>query len=159
MAQDLLAGLKLARLQVHHTGLDTAITAKATDKGTGLHALLSLVAIKACDVTAVGDSEPDLAMFRVAGRSFAPGNVSCRRQAELLGCHIAKSAYQPGLLEIAQNIIHPAGDACECCRAVEAAWRRDKRLFVSLLTVADKKPFPLLLQNCLDPALWRVFRK
>jgi len=159
MAQDLLARLKLDRLQVHHTGLDTAITAKETDKGKGLCALLALVGLAARDVTAVGDSEPDLAMFRAAGRSFAPGNVSCRREAELLGCHIAKSGYQPGLLEIAQKIVHPKGESCEHCRGVEAKWRLDKGLFASLLTVADKRPLGLFLQNCLDPSLWKVFRK
>jgi hydroxymethylpyrimidine pyrophosphatase-like HAD family hydrolase/hypoxanthine phosphoribosyltransferase len=159
MAQDLLAGLKLDRLQVHQTGIDTAITAKETDKGKGLRSLLALVGLAGPDVIAVGDSEPDLAMFRVAGRSFAPGNVSCRREAELLGCRIAKSTYQPGLLEIAHKIIHPEGDACDHCRGVEAGWREDKSLFASLLSVADKRPLRLFLQNCLDPSLWKVFRR
>jgi len=158
LAQDLLAGLRLDRLQTHHTGLDTAITAKETDKGVGLRALLSLSGLAAPQVTAIGDSEPDLAMFRVAARSFAPGNVSCRKEAQLLRCHIAKSAYQPGLLEIAQKIIHPAGDRCEHCRCVDANWRQDQSLFVSLLKVADQKPLPLLLRNCFDPALLKVFR-
>src|SRR5262249_20176751 len=69
MAPDLLAGLKWNRLHVHRTGLDTAITAKDTDKGTGLCALLALAGLPDAGVTAVGDSEPDLAMFRAAGRS------------------------------------------------------------------------------------------
>jgi hydroxymethylpyrimidine pyrophosphatase-like HAD family hydrolase len=158
MVQHLLADLKLDRLQVHHTGLDTAITAKEADKGKGLRALLSLASFTGADVAAVGDSEPDLSMFRVAGRSFAPGNVSCRKEAELLGCRIAKSAYQPGLLEIARRIIHPDGYVCKQCRDVESSWRRDKGLFVSLLKAADRKPLLLLLQNCFDPSLWKVFR-
>jgi hydroxymethylpyrimidine pyrophosphatase-like HAD family hydrolase len=159
MAQELLAGLKLDRLQAHHTGLDTAITSKETDKGKGLLALLSFAGLAAADVITVGDSEPDLAMFRVAGRSFAPGNVSCRREAQLLGCHIAKSAYQPGLLEIARTIIHPGGDSCGRCRDVESRWLNDKSLFASLLNAADKKPLSSLLRNCFDPSLLAVFRK
>jgi hydroxymethylpyrimidine pyrophosphatase-like HAD family hydrolase len=159
MAQDLLAGLKLDRLQAHHTGLDTAITSKETDKGRGLLALLSLARLETADVTAVGDSEPDLAMFRVAGRSFAPGNVSCRKEAQLLGCGVAESAYQPGLLEIARTIIHPAGDSCGSCRDVESRWLNDKSLFASLLNAADEKPLLLLLRNLFDPSLFRVFRK
>jgi hydroxymethylpyrimidine pyrophosphatase-like HAD family hydrolase len=159
MTQDLLAGSKLHRLQIHHTGLDTAITAQGSDKGGGLRALLSLAGIAAADVIAVGDSEPDLAMFRVGGRSFAPGNVSCRKEAQLLGCQIAKSQYQRGLLEIARKIIHPEGGACKHCRDVESGWRQDKNLFVSLLKVADKKSLSLMLQNCLDPSLWKIFRK
>ncbi len=159
MVQDVLAGLKLDRLRAHHTGLDTAITPRETDKGKGLLALLSLAGLAAADVTTVGDSEPDLAMFRVAGRSFAPGNVSCRREAQLLGCHIAKAAYQRGLLEIARRIIHQAGVTCKHCRDVESDRLKDQSLFVSLLHAADKKPVSLLIQNCFDPSLLRVFRK
>lgn len=157
MVQHVLAELKLERLQVHHTGLDTAITAKDVEKGKGLLALLSLVGLADAGVTAVGDSEPDLAMFRVASRSFAPGNVSCRKEAELLGCRIAKAGYQPGLLEIARTIVHADGRVCQNCRDVESTWRRNKGLFVSLLNAADKKPLPLLLRHCWDPSLWNVF--
>lgn len=159
MAENLLAGLKLNRLLVHHTGLDTAITAKEADKGRGLGVLLSITGIAAADVAAVGDSEPDLAMFRVAGRSFAPGNVSCRQEAQLLGCRIAKDSYQPGLLEIARTMIHPDGSVCRLCRAVESSWRANNTLFVSLLKAADKKPLSLFIQNILNPSLWKVFRK
>jgi hypothetical protein len=159
MAENLVAALKLDRLQVHHTGLDTAVTARETDKGIGLRALLSLVGVEAHDVSAVGDSAPDLAMFRVAGHSYAPGNVSCRREAQVLGCHVVKSGYQPGLLEIARRIIHPDGKVCKRCRDLESSWHGDKRFFVSLLKVADKTPFSLLLENCLDPSLWKVFRR
>ena len=159
MAEDLLAGLKLDKLQAHHTGLDTAITARDTDKGKGLLALLTLAGIDPAQVTAIGDSEPDLAMFRVAGRSFAPGNVSCRREAQLLGCHVAKSAYQPGLLEIARRIVHPDGGTCPQCRAVESRWRKDAGFVASLLKAADQKPLPLLLRHFMDPSLLRVFRK
>jgi hypoxanthine phosphoribosyltransferase len=158
LAQDLLAGLKLDRLHAHHTGLDTAITAKETDKGTGLRALLSLTGLAVPEVITIGDSEPDLAMFRVACRSFAPANVSCRKEAQLLGCHIAKSVYQPGLLESAEKIIHPSGERCEHCCCVEANWRQDQSLFVSLLKVADKKPLTLLFRKCFDPALLNAFR-
>ncbi len=159
MAQDLLAKLKLNRLQVHHTGLDTTITARESDKGKGLLALLSLAGIDSIQVNAVGDSEPDLAMFRVAGRSFAPGNVSCRREAQLLGCHIASCVYQPGLLEIARRIVHPDGGACSQCQAVDSSWRKDTRLFPSLLKAADEKPLSLLFRYFLDPSLLKVFRK
>src|SRR5215471_348853 len=159
IAEDLLAELKLEKLHVHHTSLDTAITARESDKGKGLLALLSLTGIAPAHVIAVGDSEPDLAMFRVAGRSFAPGNVSCRREAQLLRCHIAKAAYQPGLLEIARRIVHPEGGMCEQCGAAESAWLNDAGHFASLLEAADQRPLPVLLRHLLDPSLLRVFRK
>ncbi|HTC93256.1 MAG TPA: HAD hydrolase family protein [Terriglobales bacterium] len=159
LVQDLLAGLKLDRLQVHQTGLDTAILAKEINKGAGLHALLGLVGLPADNVMAIGDSEPDLAMFRVAHRSFAPGNVTCRGEARLLGCHIADHLFQPGLLQIARKIAHPHGGTCDNCRSVEASWSKHRGLFVSLLETADQKPLPLLLRNFLDPSLLAVFRK
>ncbi len=160
LVQDLLASLKLDRLQVHHTGLDTAILAKEINKGTGLLSLLAFVGLPADDVLAIGDSEPDLAMFRVVHRSFAPGNISCHREAGLLGCHVAHLPYQPGLLQIVRKIVHPEGGTCHRCRAIDAGWPKKSSLFVSLLSVADKKPLSLLLQNSLAPsALAAVFRK
>jgi hypothetical protein len=151
--------LQLDRLQAHHTGLDTAITAKETDKGKGLQALLSIARVAAADVTAVGDSEPDLAMFRVAGGSFAPGNISCKREAQLLGCRVAKSTYQRGLLEIVRTILHPGGGSCVRCREIESHWLANKGLFVSLLNAADKKPLSLLFRHGCDPRLLTVFRR
>ena len=160
LVQDLLASLKLEQLDVHQTGLDTAILAKEINKGTGLLSLLALVGLPADNVFAIGDSEPDLAMFRVAHRSFVPGNVSCRQEARLLGCYAASLPYQPGLLQIARKIVHPDGGTCAHCLGLEAGWPKDSDLFVSLLRAADEKPLPLLLRNSLQlSALAAAFRK
>ena len=64
-------------------------------------------------------------MFRVATRSFAPANISCRRQARLLGCQIASHPYQRGLLEIVRKIVHPDGGHCERCDHGGTAHRSD----------------------------------
>lgn len=159
LMQDLLAGLKADRLQVHHTGLDTAIVAKETNKGTGLLSLLTLAGLPTVETLAIGDSEPDLAMFRVAHRSFAPGNITCRREARLLGCHIADLPFQPGLLQIVRKIVHAQGGACDDCRIVETSRHESDGLFASLLRAADQKPRSLLLRNVLNPSLLTVFRK
>jgi len=159
LAQDLLAGLNADRLSIHQTGLDTAIVAKAIDKGTGLRSLLEFVGLQQADVVAIGDSEPDLAMFRVANASFAPGNVTCRKEAQLLGCVIARASYQPGLLEIAKRIAHPNGGTCDRCESVNAHWPKSKNLFDSLLEVADEKPGPLLLKNLRHLSLLAPFKK
>jgi hypothetical protein len=159
LLQDVLAGLKVARLHAHQTGLDTAIVAKETNKGNALVALLQFAGLSAKDAIAIGDSEPDLAMFRVAGRAFAPGNVTCSREAGLSGCNIVRSLFQPGLLEIVQKIAHPQGGACDRCRAVTDKWRKKNcDLFVTLLKAADEKPFPQLLRNCWSPAALDIFR-
>ena len=89
IVHQLLVDLRLDRLAFHHTMIDTTIVAKEADKGTGLAALRDWVLATDVETIAVGDSEPDLAMFRVATRSFAPSNIGCRRQARLYGCKIA----------------------------------------------------------------------
>jgi len=159
LAQDLLAGLNANRLTVHQTGLDTAIVAKAIDKGTGLLSLLDFVGLQHAETIAIGDSEPDLAMFRVASGAFAPGNVTCRKEAQLLGCTIANASYQPGLLEIARRIAHPNGGTCDRCSNIETHWPKDKDLFVSLLEVADEKPVSLLIKNFRPQSFLAPFRK
>lgn len=159
LVEDLLASVKADCLQAHHTGLDTAILAREADKGTGLLSLLGLVGLRGAEVAAIGDSEPDLAMFRVASRCFAPANISCAREAKLLGCHIASSAYQPGLLEIARKIVHPNGGVCDRCEAAEARWPKEQSLFVRMLELADAKPLPLILANVFNPDLVGIFRR
>ena len=159
LAQDLLASVKANRLSVHQTGLDTAIVAKAIDKGTGLLSLLDFVGLKQAETIAIGDSEPDLAMFRTAKTAFAPGNVTCRKEAQLLGCTIASASYQPGLLEIARRIVHPNGETCDRCSNVDALWPKDTDLFVSLLEVADEKPGSLLVKNLRPQSFLAPFRK
>ena len=97
---ELLEDLRLDQLAFRETAFDIAIVAKEVDKGTGLVALRDWVLAPDAETIAVGDDEPDLAMFRVATRSFAPSNIGYRAQARLLGCQIAPSPYQRGLLDI-----------------------------------------------------------
>src|SRR3989442_4600021 len=107
LIRNLLAGLGADRLDFHQTYLDTAVLAKETDKGRGLEALLALSGTDSYETIAVGDSEADLPMFRVARRSFAPSHISCRPAAVRLGCRIADGAFQPGLLGIVRSIVQP----------------------------------------------------
>ncbi len=139
IVHQLLVDLGLDRLGFHHTLIDTAIVAKEVDKGTGLVALRDWVLEKDAETIAVGDSEPDLAMFRVATRSFAPANVGPRRQARLLGCQIASHPDQQGLLEIVRKIIHPNNGHCERCDHGEQFPRDDGDLFLSVLQAADQR--------------------
>src|SRR5207253_1645159 len=112
MVRQVLAGLGLDRLGVHQTTLDTTITAKEVDKGTGLAALRDWVGLADAETLAVGDSEPDLAMFRNSTRSFAPAHIGCARLVRLLGCRIDSQPYQRGLLSIVRSLVHPAGGSC-----------------------------------------------
>lgn len=105
----LMASLGLDRLAFHHTTIDTTIVAKAFDKGSGLTALRDWTLGPDAVTFAIGDSEPDLSMFRAASRSFAPAHIGCGRQARLLGCEVASRPYQRGLLEIVRRLTEEDG--------------------------------------------------
>jgi hydroxymethylpyrimidine pyrophosphatase-like HAD family hydrolase len=153
--RQLLAGLGLDRLSFKQTTMDTTITARETDKGRGLSALLDWVGQANADTAAVGDSEPDLPMFQVASRSFAPSHIGCARLARLIGCRIARQPFQRGLLEIVRSLVHPDGKRCPRCLACAAA-PKNEGLFPDLLRAIDRKRSLVLLRALLDPGAWRV---
>jgi hypothetical protein len=145
LVNSLVAELKTDRLAVRETTLDTAIIAKSVNKGEGLDALLALAGRPELDTVAVGDSEPDLAMFRAARRSFAPGNILCRAAAEALGCRVVRRPFQRGLLDIARLITNPYSGRCE--RRLECASLADTESFIlGLLKTADDNRWALLLR-------------
>src|SRR5262249_7400366 len=78
LVEALLSDLGVGRLRARQTHVDTTVVATETDKGRGLVALRELAGVADIDTVAIGDSEPDLSMFRVAGRSFAPRQIACR---------------------------------------------------------------------------------
>ena len=160
LIRDLMARLGADRLGFHQTYLDTAVLAKDVDKGRGLLALLELVGQRDSETIAVGDSEPDLAMFRVANRSFAPSHISCQSVARLLGCRIADRPYQGGLLSSVYAMLHPDGRRCDRCRAGGRVRLKEAgSLFGELLEVADQGRLRLLLHALLDPMTLRTFAK
>jgi haloacid dehalogenase-like hydrolase len=159
LIQNVMASLKVDQLRFHQTYVDTTILPKEVDKGTGLLALLALAGQRDIETIAIGDSEPDLAMFRVASRSFAPSHISGRAVARLLGCRIVDRSYQPGLLRIVRSIVHPEGGRCDRCRAAEGPLSEDKGLFRGLLEAADRTRPQLLLRAMLDPMALKAFVK
>ena len=159
LVQHLMLELGLDRLSFHHTSIDTTIVAKEVDKGTGLSALRDWVLGPDAETIAVGDQEPDLAMFRVATRSFAPANIGCARQARLLGCQITRGSYQRGLLEIARALTHPRGQRCERCAEDETRPARGEDLFMDLLRTADRKWATNLIGAIFDHGILRVFKR
>jgi len=125
------------------------------DKGRGLRALLELAGHEDVDTIAIGDSEPDLAMFRVARRSFAPSHISGRAVARLLGCRITARSYQPGLLSAVRSIVHADGGRCAKCESCPQP--ADDGLWWELMKTADRKPFESLLRALADPATLQTF--
>jgi hydroxymethylpyrimidine pyrophosphatase-like HAD family hydrolase len=157
--QQLLADLGLGRLSVHQTTIDTTIRAREVNKGTGWSALLDWVGQTEAETIAIGDSEPDLPLFRVASQSFAPSHISCARQARLLGCRIAPDPYQRGLLSIVRSLVHPKGGRCPRCNASAKLWPSGKDLFLDLLAAIDWKRPTALLRALLDPKAYGVLMR
>jgi hydroxymethylpyrimidine pyrophosphatase-like HAD family hydrolase len=153
----LMTELKLDQLCFHHTTIDTTIMAKDVDKGTGLKAIRDWVLGADAETIAVGDHEADLTAFRAATRCFAPANISCGRQARLLGCQITGEPYQRGLLEIARAITQGSGGATERHSKEESTWPSTDDLFFSTLQAADRSWAKNLFQVLLDPAAYRIF--
>jgi len=110
------------------------------------------------ETIAIGDSEPDLPMFRAAKRSFAPSHISCRKAAELLGCRVASQSYQPGVLESVRRIVHSSATKCPKCEAVRAVIAGRKELFLQMLREADRSRPALLLSAATNPAASQAFR-
>lgn len=115
VVDEVLAQVGARTLSVHHTSIDTAITSAAVNKGTGLQRMAALLDANGAETIAVGDTWPDLAMFRVASRCYAPSHTWVRDEATALGCRVVKSPYQAGFLEIARHITHPEGGSCRDC--------------------------------------------
>ena len=153
----LLTALRLDRLRLHQTYTDSTVIAAECNKGSGLQALLALAGHSGWETHVVGDSEPDLAMFHAATRSFAPSHIGCPGPAHLLGCRIAGRPYQVGLLEIVRSLVHPEGGSCPRCRWPHPALSEADELFRRLLETADRAPMRLLLRSMLDPKAVRSF--
>jgi hydroxymethylpyrimidine pyrophosphatase-like HAD family hydrolase len=115
LVQKVLRDAGAGGLTFDSTPIDTAITVKGVDKGTGLRALLKLIGREDAESIAIGDTGPDLPMFRTATRSYAPAHTPVRSLAALLGCRVAGQPYQAGFLEIARDIVHPDGKSCGRC--------------------------------------------
>ena len=157
LVHGVLARLRLTRVTVHPTFLDTAVMASEVDKGKGLRALLELAGLPGLETVAIGDSEPDLAMFQAAGSSCAPRHISGRAVAQLLGCRIARRAYQPGLLDAVRSILHPDGRSCGRCDT--CATPLAEGLVWDLLRTADRPALSSSVRALLDPLAWRTFVK
>jgi predicted HAD superfamily phosphohydrolase len=156
-----MSSLKLDRLRLRQTAIDTTVVARHTDKGKGLLALKTLAGQHDAETVAVGDTESDLPMFAVSQRSFAPGNMkSCRPIAKSMGCKVVSGEYQVGLLQIAQAIVHPERENCSHCQiSSEVPELAEQDLLLNLLKAADESRWSRLFGALLDPMSVEAFRK
>jgi hypothetical protein len=155
LVQGVASDLRLKHVTLRQTYVDTTAVASETDKGKGLLALLELGGLARRDTVAIGDSEPDLAMFGEVARSFAPAHISGRGIARLLGCEIQRRSYQGGLLGAARAIVHPRQGSCSRC--ARQPW--PKGLWWDELRAADRRPLASLIRSLLDPRALEAFRR
>ncbi len=156
LIEPMIAEMGLDLLRYDNTALDTTITAKAADKGAGLSALRDWRLPAGAETIAVGDSQADLAMFKVASRCYAPANISCATQARLLGCRIAKRAHQGGLLDIARLIAESQGAPDRGSRVKQNAPSREPDFFFEFLRAADENWTRHLLRLLFSAATYRL---
>jgi hypothetical protein len=157
LIQKVLAEVGAKTLTIHHTPSDSAITARTVDKGTGLLALLRFVGREGAESIAIGDTGPDLAMFRVANRCYAPSHTPVRSLATLLGCRVVAGSYQAGFLEIARNIVHPDGATCAHCSEPDFSAEGQARILIDLLGEVEKGQVKRLLAALLDKRFLNTF--
>ena len=79
------------------------ITAPGVDKGSALLALCGRLGIDPAEVAAVGDSEVDLPMFRVAGISVAMGDGTEEARAE--ATHLTAAADEDGVAAFIESVL------------------------------------------------------
>ena len=141
----------------HQTGTDTAILSAEIDKGKGMLAFLQLFDYGSCKTIAIGDTEPDLAMFTVANRSFAPSHTNVRNAAIQLGCHVANKPFQSGLLEIAHHIIKTDGGKNSLIKKPNFKQNEHNKILFDIISeVETSKPRRLLNAIC-NKYLFKAF--
>ena len=79
------------------------VTAAGVDKGTALAALCRATGVAAADVVAIGDSEVDLPMFAVAGRSVAMANA--HEAVQTRATSVTGSADEDGVAQAIRGLL------------------------------------------------------
>lgn len=145
-------------LLVHQTSTDTAVLSPGIDKGTGMIALLQFLDCSKCDTIAIGDTEPDLSMFRVANRSYAPSHTNVRSAAIQIGCHVVSKPFQLGLLEIVHHIIRTDGGSDHLDEKPSFKQKEHNKILFDILSDVEKSKPRRLLDAIFNKYLFQAFK-
>lgn len=158
MIPELISRLKLDRLNWIQTSIDSTVIAKEVNKARGLKSLLHLAGAPDLDITAVGDSEPDLPLFAIAKRSFSPAHIGCGATAAMVGAQISHAPYQRGLLEIVAGLTDGYPRSPDYSTVPIQVPHHDETL-LRMLAACDR-PWPsLLLRSLLSPRIFRALKQ
>jgi hydroxymethylpyrimidine pyrophosphatase-like HAD family hydrolase len=119
----------------------TYIVQNRINKGTALRKVRRMVGSRDVPVTAIGDSELDIAMLRAADFAYAPANCApLLRQLEKEGkCRIVRQRFQSGLLEAVEHRLrceHTPGSRDVGVPA--SVLEKPRGLMETLLSAADR---------------------
>ncbi len=145
-------------LYVHQTSTDTAVLSPGIDKGTGMMALLELLDCNTCNTIAIGDTEPDLSMFRVANRSYAPSHTNVLNAAIQMECHVANKPFQLGLLEIAHHIIQTDGGKVRLGEKPNYKLKKHNKILFDMIADVEKSRPRRLLEAIFNKNLFEAFK-
>jgi hydroxymethylpyrimidine pyrophosphatase-like HAD family hydrolase/orotate phosphoribosyltransferase len=119
----------------------TYIVQNRVNKGTALRVVRRMVGSRNVPVTAIGDSELDIAMLRAADFAYAPANCATllRKLSKEGKCRIVRQRFQSGLLEAVEHRL-----SCERTResrgssAPASVLENPRGLMETLLSAADR---------------------
>jgi len=150
----LMTTLRLDRLSFHHTTIDIPLW-PGHRQGTGLWPCATGLGPEA-ETIAVGDSETDLSMFRVATRSFAPAQINCPVR---LGCWVAKfhdtATSGACLMSHVPSFIRARARSAPSRGCHVRIWPRGP--VSEVLRAADQIQVKSLIGALFDPATLRIF--
>ena len=89
-------------LEVVDTGYAYHLKTPGVEKGEGLRAAADLLDLDPADFVAVGDSENDVSLFAVAGRSFAVANAD--KKAQAAADTVVDASYFDGTLSVLESL-------------------------------------------------------
>jgi hydroxymethylpyrimidine pyrophosphatase-like HAD family hydrolase len=106
-AEEFLKKNNLGKLSYIRRSDDTYFVGGGTSKGGGIEQFRNYFRRQEEAVIAMGDSDEDVSMLQIAGRSFAPANCSegVRNLAKKDMCRIVPQTRQRGLLRVARILI------------------------------------------------------
>lgn len=158
---ELFQRLNIQHLKPHRTYIDTAILDRDVDKGKALVKLKEWKKITRGNIAAVGDSEADLPMLKVADQGFLVSNssIALKRQARHFGIAIVDSFFQAGLYEAANRFVHSCnGKPYEKNGVVTSKLRHAKDSMWDIIQIADKAT-PMVWLKVFDKNMFEVFQE
>ncbi|WP_111307977.1 HAD hydrolase family protein [Confluentibacter sediminis] len=158
LVNSVLAQCEAEDLYAHQTSTDTAILSPGIDKGTGMMALLQFLNCSTCNTIAIGDTEPDLSMFRVANHSYAPSHTNVRNAAIQIGCHVVDKPFQLGLLEIVRHIIQTNGGKTRLDEKPSFKQKEHNKILFDMLSDVEKSKPRRLLEAIFNENLFGAFK-